>query len=424
MRLRTVGLVLFLSAFIALPAWGQEWEMAQKDALHTGAVEEGPPPPLRRAWRALSGDSESSFTTWPVVVRGVVYARSGPGVIAVEAETGETVWWRKNEEGSTQISPITGAIHVYLSVPAGRFIALDPQTGQEIWRFQAKDELDASSVLADGRIYVGSAKARTVYCLDSATGNLLWEKEFDLEPDSVPAVADGVVVFSIEHIGSDEAALIALDSQTGEQLWRVPQKEGNTSPSIMGDRVIIGGGDFSAYALDLRTGREVWKSLVEAKFNTRSMPALAFGDVFLADRIGNIYRLDGETGERKWFFDDTEGTMDQSAPIVAGKTLYIGSGAGFLYGVDVDSGRLVWEDRVRGIVLSGAADAERFYFGVKFGDEGLYAYEHDPEAPDTPIGGPRNPGLITTMFKGFAAFLVVLFVVILYAGYRKRRAAG
>ena len=398
--------------------------MAQRDSVHSGFTEEGPTPPLKRAWRANATESQGHFTTWPVVKGGEVYATQGPGQLAVEAATGRTKWFIENEEeGSAQVTPSVDDQHVYLSIPFGRFIALERSTGVEVWRFQAKDRLDASSVLVDGRIYVGSAEAKTFYCLDAATGTLVWEKQLDLEPNSIPTVAEGIVVFSIHDLDSPRTDFIALDSATGEQIWRTPNTLGSTSPSIMGDRVIIGGGDFFAYALDLRTGREIWKSEVIDKFSTRSMPALAFGDVFLADRIGNIYRLDGETGERKWFFDDTEGTMDQSAPIVAGKTLYIGSGAGFLYGVDVDSGELVWEDRVQGIVLSGAADAERFYFGVKFGDEGLYAYEHDPEAPDTPIGGPRNPGLITTMFKGFAAFLVVLMVVILYAGYRKRRAA-
>ena len=80
----------------------------------------------------------------------------------------------------------------------------------------------------------------------------------------------------------------------------------------------------------------------------------------------------------------------QSFPVVAGKTLYIGSGGGWLYAIDVDSGKLLWKHQVGGFILSGAADEKRFYFGVKFRNEGLYAYEHDPtggKGAASPSGG-------------------------------------
>ena len=421
MQLRITLVVVFLLLWSA-PAVAQEWDMAQKDSLHTGSLSQGPQPPLRRVWLARSDQTDSHFTTWPIVVGGTVYARHGPGQVAVESKNGEILWFTENlEEGATQVTPAADESRLYLSIPFGRFLALDRSSGSEVWRFQAKDRLDSSSVLADGRIYIASARAKTLYALGAETGSLIWEKTLDLEPDGVPAVAHGLIFMPVRDLGSTKTDLLALDAGSGEVTWRVPNTEDNSSFSILEDKVILGGGDLFAYALDAKTGREIWKSPVEGKFSTRSMPAIAFGDVFLADRIGNIYRLDGKTGKRKWIFSDTEGTFDQSSPVVAGNTLYIGSGAGFLYGVNVDSGKLVWRDRVRGIVLSGAADAERFYFGVKFGDEGLYAYAHNPDPAETDIGGPREPGTVTTLFKGLALFLVLLLVILLYAGYRRRR---
>lgn len=425
MKGRVLALGCIFAGIVVTPSWAQDWEMSQKDQFHSGSIEQGPRPPLKRAWVAKSEESSTYTSAWPVVSQGTVFATHGPGQVAVEASSGKIHWFVENEEeGATQIAPTVDENRLYLSIPFSRFIALDRATGNEVWRFQAKDSLDASSVLAEGRIYVGSAEAKTFYSLEAATGNLIWEKVLDLEPNSVPLVADGLVVFSVHTLDSDKTEFIALDAETGNEVWRVPNTVSNSSASVLDQTVIFGGGDFFAYALDLRTGRQVWKSSMEDKFGIRSMPAIAFGDVFLADRIGNIYRLDGKTGKRKWIFSDTEGTFDQSSPVVAGKTLYIGSGAGFLYGVDVDTGKLVWRDRVRGIVLSGAADAERFYFGVKFGDEGLYAYAHDPDPARTDIGGPRAPGLVTTMFKAFALFLVILLVLVLYVGYRKRRRAA
>ena len=93
--------------------------------------------------------------------------------------------------------------------------------------------------------------------------------------------------------------------------------------------------------------------------------------------MGSFYRLDGETGGREWTFSDTEGTFDQSSPVVVGKRVYDGGGAGWLYSIDVDAGRQTWKTQVGGWIFAGAADAERIYLGVKFKNPGVYAYEHD-----------------------------------------------
>jgi outer membrane protein assembly factor BamB len=179
---------------------------------------------------------------------------------------------------------------------------------------------------------------------------------------------------------------------------------------------VIGAGNSLVVRVSGSSGSIVWEAQVEDLFDPLIIPVVAFGDVFLADRIGNIYRLDGETGERKWIFSDTEGTFDQSSPVIAGQTLYIGSSAGWLYGVDVETGELVWRDRVDGFVLSGAADEERFYFGVKFGEQGLYAYEHDPS------GGTSRDR--TEFVVGAIAILgVLLAAVVIFVRRRSKPAA-
>jgi outer membrane protein assembly factor BamB len=417
-----VGLVV-LANLAPVNVIAEEWQMAGRNPLHESSIEQGPIAPLREAWHVKSPDPESSFTTWPVAKNGVVYASSGPGVIAVDARTGARRWFVAPEEGQTQVAPALEGGSLQIPLPFGRILALAVDSGKELWRFQADDDLDASPTLADGRLYFGSTFGKQFYSVDASSGRLAWTVSTgDFYADSVPAVSQGMVVFSIQHSETSKVNLLALAADTGAELWRVEQEEANSSPSILGSSVVFGGGDFFAYALDLKTGQEIWKSPVEDKFGVRNMPAIAFGDVFLADRIGNIYRLDGQTGKREWIFKDTEGAMDQSFPVIAGKTLFIGSDAGFLYALDADSGRLLWKDQVQGIVLSGAADAERFYFGVKFGDEGLYAYEHDPEGklePPPPAGFRPPTGLLTSLL----VFLLLFGGFLFYARRRRSRAA-
>jgi eukaryotic-like serine/threonine-protein kinase len=409
--LKRLSVILVLSLLTASPALAEEWSVVQKDAQHSGSISSGSKPPLKRAFKVGSGDSESSFTTWPVIQGGVVYASSGPGVLAVDAVTGKKRWWHRIPEGSAQVGPAVDDRAVYIPVSSDRLLALDRSTGTELWGFTANSDLETSPTLADGRIYVGTTFDHTFYAINASDGSLAWQVSLELEPQIVPAVADGVVIIGTEGTESSKSLVFELDASTGKELWRVNQEEDLSSPSILGQIVILGGGDFFAHALDLHTGREVWRSSVEGKFGERNMPALAFGDAFLADRIGNIYRLDGNTGKREWIFRHATGTTDQSFPVIAGKTLFIGSGDGGLYALDTDTGKLLWKGQVNGFVLSGAADAQHFYFGVKFGDEGLYAYGHDPNGKL--YSAPALPGSGRSLVSGFVLFALILGVAII-----------
>lgn len=412
-RLLLVGVLLFGSAF----AGHEDWLMISKNSSHEGSIDVGPTPPLKRAWSRSVNGPDDSFTTWPIVVGELTIASSGTGVLAADKRTGEKRWFAEIREGQKIVAPATGE-SILMPVVGGLLVSLNPRDGKELWRFKADGELEASPTVSEGRIFVNSARAQSTYCVNASDGSPCWTRKLDLEPDSVPAVSQGVVVVIAESLDQPKIEVYGLSVHDGSILWSKPQARGYGSASILEDKVILGGGDFYAHALDLKTGKSIWKSPVKGKFGPRNLPALAFGDVFLADRIGNIYRLDGDTGKQKWMFEvPDEGTFDQSFPVVAGKTLFIGSGSGWLYALHTDTGRLLWKEQVGGFVLSGAADSERFYFGVKFRNEGLYAYEHDPNGKLEPP--PNEP--VQQIIAGVLLFAILVGGVWLYG--RRRRSA-
>ncbi|MGH7429222.1 MAG: PQQ-binding-like beta-propeller repeat protein, partial [Candidatus Methylomirabilaceae bacterium] len=269
---------------VATDAAAQDWEMVQKDAQHTGSLPKGAEAPLRRSWIAKSSDPESSFTTWPVAKGGVVYARSGPGVIAVEAATGKRLWWRENPEGSKQVSLALDDRAIYVPLPLEKLVALDLSTGDELWKVDTDETglADMSPIVAEGRIYFGLADARAFYAYSTQYGSRLWKHPTNFLAESIPAFSSGVVAFSSEDIDGPNAKVTAVQASDGERIWEVDQEEGNSSPSIFEGKVVFGGGDRFAYALDLKTGRRIWRSPTEDVFSPRNMPASAFGDVFLA----------------------------------------------------------------------------------------------------------------------------------------------
>jgi outer membrane protein assembly factor BamB len=413
----TIVLTLSLSSVVAD---NDPWNMAGKDPAHSNSLSIGPSPPLKRAWVAKSRDPKSSFTTWPVVRDGVAYAASAGGVIAVETATGKTLWW-KDFEGTRQVAGSVDETNLYMPLGQHQMAAITRQTGEMVWSFDGGEggSQDPSAALADNRLFFGLPDANVFLCLDAATGAVLWTLPTQASPIYIPAVGGGIVVVGMERFGSSQVEFHAIEAASGRSIWSVQQRESSSSPAIFGSQVIFGGGDLQAHALDLQTGRRLWTAKLEDKFGPRNMPAIAFDDVFLADRAGHIYRLDGRTGRREWTFDASEGTMDQSFPIIAGRTLFIGSGDGELYAIDTDNGRLRWNARVRGIVLSGAADERGFYFGVKLGsDEGLHAYQNDPEGESAP--SPTQTSPISLLIGGLLLVAVLFGGVVIFSRLRAR----
>jgi outer membrane protein assembly factor BamB len=288
--------------------------------------------------------------------------------------------------------------------------------GTEKWKLDLGVEFGEYPLLLDDVLVVTHRNGPRIVGLRLEDGKGVWELELPSTPEGMPAVVGNELFVLTEEVGSREAVLAAMDLSTSRSFWGIDVGEGASSPALIGDDLVVGTGQQSVIRVSQDEGATKWKAQVEDLFDPLIIPVIAFGDVFLADRIGNIYRLDGETGERKWIFSDTEGTFDQSSPVIAGQTLYIGSSAGWLYGVDVETGELVWRDRVDGFVLSGAADEERFYFGVKFGEQGLYAYEHDPS------GGTSRDR--TEFVVGAIAILgVLLAAVVIFVRRRSKPAA-
>jgi outer membrane protein assembly factor BamB len=405
-----LGLVCLLLASSEISA---DPSRAPRGAMfHKRGMSAGPAPPLRRAWVArlekhpVDGGSPGS----PVVADGVVYASSGSELIAVRGEDGRRLWSVAPEESLRGAVPALDELGLYVPAGDGKMIALDRRDGARRWTFQAEGALDSAPVALGGRLCFGSATARTFYCLDTADGRLIWKVRTELEPDSVPAVGADTVAFWTQDPDSPRAMLLALNAATGRELWRFPHRLGAGAPTIAfpEEAVVFGGGDLHAYSLHLRDGRPLWRSRVEGPFGSWSLPGVALGDVFLADRTGHVLRLDGETGRRRWTFWGARGTMDRSSPLVAGGNVLIGSGAGEIFALNAASGRPRWAGSVRGSVLSGAADSERFYVGVESGDAGIHAYEHDASgrAPPAASGTDGSPerwiGLVVGLGLGGA----------------------
>jgi outer membrane protein assembly factor BamB len=131
--------------------------------------------------------------------------------------------------------------------------------------------------VADGVVYVG-CRDSNLYALDAATGKEKWR--FNNEMSWVitsPAVVQGKVVFAT----SDSSLYRVVDAATGKSVLKMQDKAYMfSSPSVVGDVVLIGVLNGTLQARDLKSGAALWDFQTETSRQNK-------GWVLTADRKFN-----------------------------------------------------------------------------------------------------------------------------------------
>lgn len=187
------------------------------------------------AWqRDLVGDHglelpEWSFAGSPFVDGGRVLLNAGRGGIALDRETGETLWLPSTEtSGYATVVPYEagGPAASRLLFSAKGLIAFDPATGKAAsdlpWR-TSRDVNAADPIVVGKRILVSSASGSALIepRLDGAEPELVWEQK-DMRWYFNPGVHIDGYLYSLHGTTHRPTELMCVDAGTGEIVWREP----------------------------------------------------------------------------------------------------------------------------------------------------------------------------------------------------------
>ena len=279
--------------------------------------------------------------------------------------------WSTKTGGGVRSTPAVTATRVFAGSDDGTLYALDRSTGSVVWRFAAGDAVSASPAIERGLVIAATLGGR-IFAVDERNGQLRWSMRtgaalplntapaggWDLYASSPTIAGDAVV------IGGPDGGIYALDIATGKQLWRV-QTDGRVraTPAVHNGVVVVGSWDGRIYARDLATGKERWThrtigdTLDSKKFGfdrraVQSSAAIDGGMVFVGSRDGGLYGLDFATGERRWRFSH-RGSWVVGSPAVRDGRVYVGSSDGrFAQAVDAKTGNELWHMPTPGNVIS------------------------------------------------------------------------
>ena len=167
----------------------------------------------------------------------------------------------------------------------------------------------------DARALLASAVTGRVdkFALNAKNGEIIWTYEADINPNAERWRNRGVAlgedkVFAVQTDGR----VIALDDKTGKRLWESLLGE-DLAPGVLRylsaaplyhEGVIYTGGSGSGgtvYAVNANTGALLWTSSVMNGGN--SSPAVTNDGVYVSYSCPNVYKLDPATGAERWRYD-------------------------------------------------------------------------------------------------------------------------
>jgi outer membrane protein assembly factor BamB len=322
----------------------------------------------------------------------VVAARE---VIAVDPDTGETLWSGTRSEGSPGSAVIEGdvVVHASGSDEQAALVARNLADGRERWRAFLGSSARGGLTAADGVVYVGTEDG-ILRGVDVESGDEVLRFRSAGEVQGPPAVSDQVVVASWEAATGGVASVRAVDVGSGVEErppdWQVdlgPAGLPSAAVAVRGGTAYVAGGDGTFRGIDLAIGGERWQVPLRDSASAGQVPA-AGSALIVGDRL-DVSRVDPATGDELWAYrladlrslgGDEFNTLSASAPTVVGDAVVIGDAAGLMSALDVDTGTRVWRmDLGGGAVTALAADGERVYAATMGRDGEVVALEHNPE---------------------------------------------
>jgi outer membrane protein assembly factor BamB len=292
-----IGAVLLLGAWMGTPA-----SLAQESGVGTG-------------WPALQGGPEHL------------------GTFGTQIEPPLKQAWQLRPSGDPRFSMPVIASGLGIGVGTSSVVGFDPTSGRTLWTVPRKPGPLLPGVLAPVPSPSGSSAG-----LGAAGGSSLF--------------------IYVEGRTGQDAALVAIDAADHSPRWRTPLGDlTRSAPQVADGVVYLGCRDGNLYAIDLATGKVLWKAAAAGR-DLDTSPAVAGGRVFIvgeeaASGRATLYAFPAKPSNTAsvkplWTYSPTRFAIGVNSPTVAGGTVYVGLGDLTVRAFSAATGKQIWSTPVRG----------------------------------------------------------------------------
>jgi len=314
-------------------------------------------------WEKSVGDGSGDYFSRlkPIVAYDKVYSASREGdVIAFDRQTGKELWqmdlsdvhnkrsfWDSRVSALLAGGPVAGLNKVFIGSENGKIYALDSQTGEFFWETKIKGEVINAPAVESGMVVVNSASG-VIKALNADTGEEIWKIEQDvpaltLRGISTPVIASGGVL-----VGTSKGGVSVYLLDSGQQGWssEIGEATGSTelervvdvdsAPVVFGDKVYAISSRGNLAAIDLQSGRILWKR----QFSSYRQLSIYRNTIFLTNTRGHVYAIDRLNGIERWSNLELA-NRGVTGPAIIDNYVVVGDFEGYLHWLDQETGEIV-----------------------------------------------------------------------------------
>lgn len=279
--------------------------------------------------------SAAAAASWPGLTvdegSGQVFVAYNQHVYALQSENGVEQWrFPAEPQGfSSFAAPVlTSDGQLIAGGYDNKLYSINPETGAQNWVFSGATNRYIASVLSlSGSIFAPNADYK-LYKLSEDGG--LQTTFAARDPQWSQPVTDGSTIY----VASMDHNLVALDSQSTDELWRLDL--GGTvvgSPLLADDGLLyVGTLNQAVVAVNTTSHREAWR--FETEGWVWASPIFVDGQVYVGDLDGIFYALDAASGNEVWRVD-TGGAIT-GAPALFADNLYVVNEDGRVLSISLD----------------------------------------------------------------------------------------
>jgi len=314
-------------------------------------------------WEQSVGNGVSDYYSRlrPAVAYDKVFSASrGGDAYAFDSATGKQVWHvdlREKNSGSSYFSgnksaligggPVPGINKVFLGSENGQVYALEAETGALAWQAKIKGEVITAPAIDTGTLVVNSASG-VLKAFNGSNGDVEWEVEQEVPPLTLRGVSSPAVAAGGAVVGSADGSLTVYILENGQQGWTadVGEATGSTElervididsqPLIYGDKIYAISSRGHLVAIDLRSGRILWKR----QYSSYRQLSVSGNTLFLTDTKGHIYAIDRNNGLERWS-QLAFTNRGVTGPAALKNHVVVGDFEGYLHWLDIETGQIV-----------------------------------------------------------------------------------
>ncbi|MXP42043.1 PQQ-binding-like beta-propeller repeat protein [Altererythrobacter soli] len=216
---------------------------------------------------------------------------------------------------------------IYVTGSLNRVFAIDATSGRQLWKYDPKIRLDQGMMgsytariprgvaVWEGKVFLGTGDCRMI-AIDAQSGEQLWDKAV-CDPNQTgitgaPRVGGGKVY--IGYFGSDtgtRGAIVALDANSGDLAWRFWNTPGNPAEGFESKAHEMAAKTWAGDEWWKGGGGAAWESIVYDESTglliySTAGPSTGLGGVIetSGDRLFSsaVVALNADTGEYAWHY--------------------------------------------------------------------------------------------------------------------------